>query len=202
MTDHTMVEGPNSVSKAAVDTLLCEYREIREEMRMTQAAMDKNIATAFTVLGGIVSIALAVAKVEVIYTIPSLFFMFAMNHITKSMGLGMLGTYCYSIENKLHAMFRSGDIGMSWEGGPVGIEARRPSSLRVIGIYVTFLPITLGCFYISALCYHLWAFSALIHISEFAALLVYGVASLRWYSIGNRRNRAPNSEILTPRHRD
>ncbi len=182
------------MSKPALETLLCEYREIRQEIRECMSAIDKNIATGFSVLGIIASIGIAVRDIRVLYVIPTLLFMFLMIHMIKSMSLGILGTYCYSIENKLRTMFQPWEISMEWEGGNLGFKSRSACSIIGFGVFLAFFPVAVVFVVLSVMCYQFWKPSAMIHIGEAVSLIVYAFACMRWYTITHRRNAVTNYE--------
>jgi hypothetical protein len=180
----------DQMTDPALDTLLWEYREIRQELREHMSAIDKNINTAFTVLGIIVSIGVGFHDMRALYLIPSFVFIFLMNHMTKSITLGALGAYCFTIETKLRNKFQPGEIVMDWEGGSLGFKTRDPFSLFGFGIFLTFLPVAGGFIVLSIMCYHFWKPSLAIHIAEAVLLIAYACGCSRWYRITYRKSIA------------
>ncbi len=175
------------MNEPALETLLCEYREIRQELRNHSSAIDKIIATGLTVFGIIASIGVGLHDARVLYLIPSLSFMLIMIIMTKSAIVGILATYCFTIETKLRNNFQPGEIGMEWEGGTLGSKSRGIFSLVGFGVFLVLLPVLCGIVVLSVMCYDFWKPSAVIHIGEAVLLIVYACAYVRWNNAQYRK---------------
>jgi hypothetical protein len=151
------------------------------------SAIDKNITTGLTVFGIIASVGVGLHDTRVLYLIPSLAFMFLMIIMTKSVTVGILATYCFTIETKLRNRFQPGEIGMEWEGDALGFKSRDPLSLLGFGVFLAFLPVAGGFVVLSIMCYHFWKPSAAIHIGEALLLTAYACGCLRWNRIAYRK---------------
>ena len=178
----------------AIETLLWEYREVQQGLREQMSGMDKNIATAFSVFGIIASIGVGLKETRFLYLIPTLIFLFLMNHMTKTISLGTGATYCFMIETKLRSRFGPGEILMDWEGGSLGFESRDPFSLFGLGVLLAFLPVAAGFIYLSVECYSFLPLSGFIHLFEAILLIGYAYGCLRWNRKAYRKRIAARSQ--------
>ncbi|MDD5519448.1 MAG: hypothetical protein PHI84_01380 [Kiritimatiellae bacterium] len=168
-----------------VDTLLFEYKEMKQENRdlITSMTTNFNIGTVAVTS----AVGLAITKDEYIFTlVPTLLFMFSTIHLIKCVASNINSTYCQVIQNLLKSKLGEGNILMDWEGGMSWENSTQPSSVLQFGFYMFFVPIIVLFVFCTWKTFMICPWSLLIHGLELIIVSIYAFRVMKWGSQSHR----------------
>jgi hypothetical protein len=170
---------------SAVEALLWEYREMRQELREVIASMNTNFQIGIPALTLVVGWGLTQDR-RVLFIVPTLIFAFSMVHLLKLAATNILGTYCQMIAGRLRAKLGADNILMDWEGGQIWRHMTRPTSVIQCGFYLFFVPVAILFIVLSWEAFKFWRWSLVVHAFEFVAAVVYAYRAMTFVSVAKR----------------
>jgi hypothetical protein len=168
-----------------ISTLQMEYNACRQEIRDLINSMDTNLNVSITMIGGAVALASFTKEFSVLYIIPSIIFMATCAHLIKTASANVHGAYCQVIEARLKFLLDK-EVLLDWEGGKVFQHIAGPAGIVQLGFYLYFIGVSAIFAVVAVLAYRWKSWTAYVHVSEFAAVLVYALLAIRWNSSSRR----------------
>lgn len=164
----------------AVDTLLAEYSEMRQELRDALSSLDTNLRAGIALLGILVTAAAALKDYRILCAAPSAIFMCVMFHLTKCVHVNTLGLYCHLISTKIKRALNSPDVLMEWEGGVEWTYAHSMSRVTYYGIALALIPVAVAFVALSAISFEYCKWSLILSAAELCIILGYVMYTRDW----------------------
>lgn len=165
----------------AIECLLTEYREMRQELRDLINSMDTNCQIGVAAVTLVVGVGLAQYPVIIVF-VPTIIFAFSMIHLLKVAGANIIGTYCQVIADRLKAKLGDDNILMDWEGGRMSKHISQPNGVVQWGFYLFFLALVIAFTGLSWKAFYIWKWSLLVHAFEFVIAIGYAWTVISWSS--------------------
>lgn len=171
----------------AIEVLLWEYREMRQEVREMLASTNTTLNTALLAITGVCGWGLTGKNQIVLCVVPTMIFAFCALHLVKTMSMNVLGAYCQIIAEKIKKKVGKDDIVMDWEGGSLWENLSQPTSALQCGLYLFFFATLVLFLALSWLAFSYYRWTLIIHVIELAIVVVYAVITQKWNHRNTRR---------------